>query len=317
MERLSFIARPALALATSLLLFIAGIGIPAAGFVLLPLVPQPLLSLALRQGVTSAVLALVTACIVLTVIAGKEIAIIYGIFGVLAGLLFALLGRLRAIESLVAAVAGTVFIAAGMLLVYLFGSWSAMMSELRASLLQHMTSALSAYERMGLSQEGLELLREQIPRIAETLFQLLPAVFFLGLVLVVLINVLLLCRRFPERRAQWLNNPNLREWKGPEPLVWGLIGCGFALFVPGLEFLRTVALNGLLVIGACYFAQGIAIIAFFFHKNNVPRFLRGVTYVLIIFQQILTLLVVGLGLFDLWGDFRRLRKNNLRPSQAS
>jgi hypothetical protein len=29
------------------------------------------------------------------------------------------------------------------------------------------------------------------------------------------------------------------------------------------------------------------------------------------------LLVVGLGLFDLWGDFRRLRKNNLHPSQVS
>jgi hypothetical protein len=45
--------------------------------------------------------------------------------------------------------------------------------------------------------------------------------------------------------------------------------------------------------------------------------LRGLTYVLIIFQQIFTLLVVGLGLFDLWGDFRRLGKNNLTPSRAS
>jgi uncharacterized protein YybS (DUF2232 family) len=99
-------------------------------------------------------------------------------------------------------------------------------------------------------------------------------------------------------------------------LVWGLIACGFVLLAPGLEFLNVVALNGLLVIAACYFAQGLAIIAFFFHKNNVPRFLRGITYVLIVFQQIFTLMVVGLGLFDLWGDFRRLKKNNLTP-QAS
>jgi uncharacterized protein YybS (DUF2232 family) len=109
----------------------------------------------------------------------------------------------------------------------------------------------------------------------------------------------------------------LREWKSPEPLVWGLIASGFVLFVPGFAGLRAVALNVLLVIGACYFAQGLAVIAFFFHKNNVPRFLRGLTYVLIIFQQIFTLLVVGLGLFDLWGDFRRLGKNNLTPSRAS
>jgi len=89
------------------------------------------------------------------------------------------------------------------------------------------------------------------------------------------------------------------------------------LFIPGLQFLRIFAFNILLVIGAAYFIQGLAIIAYFFHKNNVPRFLRGLTYVLIAFEQIFTLLVVGLGLFDLWGDFRRLGKNNLNPSQAS
>jgi hypothetical protein len=49
----------------------------------------------------------------------------------------------------------------------------------------------------------------------------------------------------------------------------------------------------------------------------VPRFLRGITYVLIVFQQIFTLLVVGLGLFDLWGNFRRLGKDNLTPNQAA
>jgi uncharacterized protein YybS (DUF2232 family) len=77
------------------------------------------------------------------------------------------------------------------------------------------------------------------------------------------------------------------------------------------------ALNLILLLAACYFAQGLAVIAFFFHKNHVPRFLRGITYVLIVFQQIFTLLVVGLGLFDLWGNFRRLGKDNLTPSQAA
>jgi uncharacterized protein YybS (DUF2232 family) len=111
--------------------------------------------------------------------------------------------------------------------------------------------------------------------------------------------------------------PHLREWKAPEPLVWGLIASGFVLFLPGVGLLRVSALNLLLVIGAFYFAQGLAVIAYFFNKNNVPRFLRGLTYVLIIFQQIFTLLVVGLGLFDLWGDFRRLGKDRLTPSQAA
>ncbi len=314
---LAVICRFSVALASSLLLFMGGIIMPMLGIVLLPFVPQPALSLGLRDGIGWGMAVVVAGVLLLTGFAGHEVGYIYGIFALTTGLLFAFLGKLRAIEKLVTAVAGLVFAAAGILLIYFFGSWGGMVRELRDGLMMHMNAALSGYEKMGLPRESLDLLKEQIPQIAGTLFQLLPGLVFLSLIFMVLFNVLFLCRRFPDRRIQWLSNENLREWKGPESLVWGLIACGFVLFVPGLEFLRVLALNVLLVIAACYFAQGLAIIAFFFHKNNVPRFLRGLTYVLIVFQQILTLLVVGLGLFDLWGDFRRLRKNNLTPSQAS
>jgi uncharacterized protein YybS (DUF2232 family) len=235
----------------------------------------------------------------------------------MAGLLFGLLGRMRKIESLVVGIATALFVSAASLMLNFFGSWSAMVHELRASLTHHLAAAVRVHEKMGFSQESLDMLKERTPQIVEMTLQLLPALAFMSLAFVVLVNILFLLRRFPERRAQWLSPESLREWQGPEPLVWVLIVCGFALFVPGLEFARVYALNILLVIGACYFAQGLAVIAYLFHKNNVPRFLRGVTYVLIVFQQIFTLLVVGLGLFDLWGDFRRLRKNNLTPSQAS
>jgi uncharacterized protein YybS (DUF2232 family) len=306
-----------LALASSLVLFMGGVGVPAAGFILLPLVPQPALALAFRQGFAWAALVLLAVSVVLALTVGRELVYIYGVFAVATALLLTLLGRLRAIEFLVTTVAAVVFAGVSALMLYLFGSWNAMVTDTRASLLQHMMAALDAYEKMGVSKEGFDGLREQIPRLAESLLQLLPALVFLSLAFMVLINVLLLCRRFPEKRAEWFGDVKLREWKCPEPLVWGLIACGFALFVPGLELLDALALNLLLVIGACYFAQGIAVIAFFFDKNKVPLFLRGITYALIVLQQILTLLVVGLGLFDLWGDFRRLRKNNLRPSQAS
>jgi uncharacterized protein YybS (DUF2232 family) len=316
MQNLSLISRTLLALAASLLLFLAGVAIPAAGLVLFPFVPHPPLILGLRYGTAWGASVLLAATLLLAIFAGKEVACIYGLFALIAGLLFVLLGRLRAIEYLVATVAVVVFAAAAGLLTYLFGSWATMTRELHESMMQHMTSALGAYEKMGLSRDSLDLLREQIPQLAQTLFQLLPGLILLSLAVTVLINVLLVCRRFPERRGAWLSLEHLRDWKGPEPLVWGLIASGFVLLAPGLDVLTPFALNVLLVIAACYFAQGLAIIAFFFHKNNVPRFLRGITYVLIIFQQIFTLMVVGLGLFDLWGDFRRSKKNNLTP-QAS
>jgi hypothetical protein len=49
----------------------------------------------------------------------------------------------------------------------------------------------------------------------------------------------------------------------------------------------------------------------------VPRVLRGLLYLAIMFEQILTIAVVVLGLFDLWGDFRRLKKKDLHPDPVA
>jgi uncharacterized protein YybS (DUF2232 family) len=316
MQRAEVIRRFILSLASTLFLFISGILVPPAGVALLPFVPQPVLVFGLTCGIRWGVGVLVVAAIVLVVFA-EELAFIYGVFALVVALLFGFLGRLRVIEFLVMAVTTVAFTVTAGLLFYFFGSWSGMIHDFRESLTHQLMAAMRVHEKMGFPQETLELLRERMPQVVETLLQLLPAVVFVSLAVTVLMNVILLCRRFPERRSEWLSIDTLREWKGPEPMVWGLIACGFALFIPGLEWSKIIAINVLVVIGTCYFAQGLAIIGFFFHKNNVPRFLRGLTYMLIFFQQIFTLLVVGLGLFDLWGDFRKLRKNDLNPSRAS
>ncbi len=317
MRRLEVISRFFLALASTSVLLIGGIAIPPAGVVLIPLVPQPVLAFGFRFGIGWGIGVLIAALALLLAVAGKELALIYGILAFMTVLLFGLLGRLRSIELLVSGIAGTIFILTCGVLFYFYGSWSVLVQDLHRSLDENLMAALRVHEKMGFPKDSLDLLKERIPQVVQTTLQFLPGLLFVGLALTVLVNIVFLCRRFPARRAQWLSAENFREWKGPEPMVWGLIACGFVLFIPGLQFLRIFAFNILLVIGATYFIQGFAIIAYFFHKNNVPRFLRGLTYVLIAFEQIFTLLVVGLGLFDLWGDFRRLGKNNLNPSQAS
>jgi uncharacterized protein YybS (DUF2232 family) len=317
MLRLEVLVKFFLALASTVFLLISGVVLPAAGVILMPFVPQPVLFFGLKYGAGLGAGVLIAALVCLFVLAGEALGFVYSVFAVMVGLLFWLLGRLRAIELLVTAVAAAMLATAAGILLYFYGSWGAMTQDLRASLIDNLTVALRVHEKMGFPQESLNLFSEKIPEIVEQMLRLLPSLLFVSLCLVVLLNVLFLLRRFPERREQWLSIATFREWKCPEPLVWALIACGFAVFVPASEWVTIVALNVLLVTGVCYFIQGLAIVAFFFHKNNVPRFLRSATYILIIFQQIFTLLVAALGLFDLWGDFRRLKKNNLNPSQAS
>ena len=58
---------------------------------------------------------------------------------------------------------------------------------------------------------------------------------------------------------------------------------------------KLFGINGLLILMTIYFFQGIAIISFYFEKKHFPRLLRIVLYSLIALQQIVLLIVVGLG----------------------
>jgi uncharacterized protein YybS (DUF2232 family) len=289
-----------LALTATVLLFLGGVMIPAAGLILLPLVPHPAVLFGVRHGLNWGVGLVVAATTVVLIFTGAELAFVYGLFAFIAGLLLALLQQQRSIEFLVGGVAGISSAVVILLLLHAYGSWTALIEGMRESLNENLAAAIRAQENMGFSQEGVDLLRERGPQIIDLVLQLLPSLLFISLGFVALLNVGLLCRRYPERRSDWVAGNDLREWKSPESLVWALIVCGFVLFIPGMEALRGLALNGLVVLAACYFAQGLAVVAYLFHKNNVPRFLRAVTYTLIFFQQIFTLMVVGLGLFDLW-----------------
>jgi len=317
MLRLEVITRFSLALALTVFLFMSGISLPPIGALLLPFVTQPVLLLGFKYGLGYGFGVAIVATLLLAVFAGAELSLLYGIFAILASVLLWLVGRLRMVEYLVVSAASVMFVWTMGVAYYFFGSWSALTGDFRAGLTQQFTAATRMQEQLGFSKDSLELIKERMPQLIDMTLQLLPGLLFLTFAFIALINIASLRRRFPERRAAWFAIENFRDWKAPEPLVWPLIACGFSLFFSVPDLARLIAINLLLIIGASYFAQGLAVIAFFFHKNNVPRFLRGITYILIVFQQIFTLMVIGLGLFDLWGDFRRLGKDNLTPSQAS
>jgi uncharacterized protein YybS (DUF2232 family) len=317
MQQLEIIARLLLASVSTIMLFLGGVTVPPLAFALFPLVPQPVLSFGIRYGVARGMSVAALALAILLLWGGAQLGYVYSIFVLLIGLVFFSLGRIRVLETLVLGIAAIVFTAFSALLFILYGSWRAIVHDVSETLNSSLMSAVEMHEKMGFPQESIAVLKERTPEIAQTILHLLPAAAFVSLGLIVLFNIVLLCRRFPERRPDWLTLVSLREWKAPDFLVWGVIASGFALFIPGLESVKAIAANLLLVFSACYFFQGLAIIAFYFNKNNVPRFVRAVVYLFIVFQQIFTMIVVGLGLFDLWVDFRRLRKQDLNPSQAS
>lgn len=110
-----------------------------------------------------------------------------------------------------------------------------------------------------------------------------------------------LAYRFCDTRV-W---PRYRTWRLPDKLIWLGIASAAAAFLP-LGGLRYIAVNTVILLSTVYCFQGLAICVFYMNKWNVPLLLRSFLYVMIIFQSFGTVLLLVLGVFDTWFDFRKL-----------
>jgi uncharacterized protein YybS (DUF2232 family) len=160
---------------------------------------------------------------------------------------------------------------------------------------------LSLYENMGMKQETIQMISTSLENIKYVFIRIIPALVVASTLFISWTNLLL--------SKNWnLFYPDfgsLKLWKAPELLVWIIIGCGILLLFPNKTF-KILGLNGLLILITVYFFQGIAIVSFYFEKKKLPRFLRFFLYSLIALQQIILLVVIGLGFFDMWLNFRKL-----------
>jgi uncharacterized protein YybS (DUF2232 family) len=166
-----------------------------------------------------------------------------------------------------------------------------------------MTMAL--YQSVGMADEVMQALAESLDAIRFFLVRILPALA-VSSVLVAAWTTLLIAR--PAVRRYGLAFPDfgrLNQWRPPEFLVWGAIASGILLLLPDKN-LRMIGVNGLIILMTVYFLSGIAIISFFLEKKRLPLFFRICIYLFIALQQILFFLVIGIGFFDTWFNFRKL-----------
>jgi hypothetical protein len=83
------------------------------------------------------------------------------------------------------------------------------------------------------------------------------------------------------------------------------------MFLPWV-LLALLARNIFVVLLGGYFCQGLAIVSYFLERLRLPRGVRVAGYVLIAVQHIVAGIVLALGVFDLWGNFRGLSAGSAR-----
>lgn len=98
-----------------------------------------------------------------------------------------------------------------------------------------------------------------------------------------------------------------RQWKTPEWLVWPTLLLGFGALLPAPP-LSDFCWNGLKAVLALYGLQGLAILSSIFDLWRLRGFIRSAAFFMVL--MVMLPLVLALGFFDLWFDFRaKLRQS--------
>ncbi|MFP4452223.1 MAG: YybS family protein [Desulfosalsimonas sp.] len=166
-----------------------------------------------------------------------------------------------------------------------------------------MTAA--AYEKMDLQDKRIQFLIDSPERVHYVLMRMMPAMAISGLMFSAWANLLLARIVFPAMQIGRTGFGRLNRWKAPDALVWVVIGCGL-LILAAKEPVSFIGINGLIILMMIYLFQGLAVVSFYFETRRVPMFLRIMIYAFFAIQHVFALLVIGLGFFDTWADFRRL-----------
>ncbi|MDT8421285.1 MAG: DUF2232 domain-containing protein [Desulfuromonadales bacterium] len=297
-------------IALTLLCFLGATQLGPTGAMLNFLTPLPVCYLSLRLGMRTGVMVVAVSGLVLGMfIPLYSLVTYFGLFGVGSLLLPYLLKRKIGWDWAAAATVVAVTIAA----LLLVGSYLLVSDESPGVLLDQylqaeLDLAVQAYQDAGLTGSELEQMKEIAGQVAEFIRSTFFGLYLTGALAVQLLTLALL-HRFKASHYQIHGVPFAR-WRLPAPLIWALILSGFALLVPQ-ELLQLVARNALALLLPLYFLQGLAVVSNFLQRRALPPLLKGMIYLMVFIFNPLPLIVTGVGVFDLWIDFRRPRKKDL------
>lgn len=142
--------------------------------------------------------------------------------------------------------------------------------------------------------------------------KLIPSLLFVSVVGILLLNAGMFKSLTKKKQNKVKGIWNFAGFQPPFFWVWGLIGSGFLFFLNAywlaLSPLKIVALNLLIIALFVYFIQGLSVLAFV-TKRFSPLFRFSIYGLLVLFLQLLGTVIVGLGLTDVWFDFRKINKS--------
>ncbi len=294
------------AVATALL-FQASLILGPVGALLNLVTPLPAAYAQMRAGTQAGLLAVLMATIGIALLGNIEAAASFVLqYGIIALMLPLLLrrgiswGSSAALTAAVVAIVGLPMLGSFTLL-----QGQTVSSTITAEVDRNISQALEVYREQGFTEQQLDELKATISKMGQFMAR---AYFGLSTVWVG-ISVLLLVamlRKAGDKLYQ-IRGSEFWQLRLPDLLIWPLIAAGSAMLVP-VDEIKHIALNLLVILLPLYFLQGLAVVSAWFRTRRVAPALRALGYTLILILNPIPLIIMGVGVFDMWVDFRKFNK---------
>ncbi len=153
-----------------------------------------------------------------------------------------------------------------------------------------------------LSSEEAAVLQSMV----EVAWRLLPGMVFASHLLVVVLGYRLAQALGPRLRLGVPAALPFRFWRPWGQLIWGPV-IGLGLHLVGSGQLAALGLNIVVATGLLFAVQGLALVHFFLQRLRFHWTLTVLAYLFLSLTSYLgTLVLAGVGLLDIWFDWRRL-----------
>jgi uncharacterized protein YybS (DUF2232 family) len=163
----------------------------------------------------------------------------------------------------------------------------------------------------------MAVLQSYGPTVIYYAVRLIPGMILAMAIFVTWLNIVV-SRRIFLKEGFFEKLGSLKQWQVPFGFVWAWIGIALLLvadiYFLKVNYLKLFAFNAFIIFGLIYFFQGLAILAFYNQRWALPPLARLVFYLLFfIFFQPFSLILLAVGFFDSWFNFRKLTPKAKSP----
>ncbi len=314
----------ALFAALAVVLALIGFYIPVIGIFVSLLWPVPIALMVLRHGVRTAVMTVIVAGAVLSMVVGilegTLMTLTMGVVGLAMG--YALSRgwsafRTLALASVAVLVGLTISVGASVAFLHLN-----VLDLLAPDLTEAAKSASDLYAKFGLPKEQIDQMLKMLVPSRELMLATLPATLFMAVIINALINYEVARRIMPRFGYQVPPFPVFRDWRFPRYFALLYLvaqGLVIAKNMPPAQIggqvinvayqsqaLHSAAMNFSIPLSMCILIQGLSIGYFFLARWKVGKALANFLMIFIVFNPSLWQMAFMFGLMDNLFDYRRM-----------